>query len=207
MLTVSAKHLPEIGVAVLLARSPPVAKGVMAWASKTARAVNRTSAGALSALLLIALITMTAHAGRAATTVIQTVLVTKTQTFRGGEGTLDFPGGVPQCGANTPAVSTLTLPAATLAPASADTQLGWTPDGEQSGAYTITVENPSGVAVATWSIGANSKTQVVYSAAGQPAGAWSFVESGLHSSSCSNASLSLTTGTATGKASWYQPGP
>jgi hypothetical protein len=130
---------------------------------------------------------------------------TQLVTFRGAEASLGFPGGTPQCDSASAAVTTFTLPGSTMAPTSADTQLAWTPNGNQSGSYSIAVKNPSGVTITTWTIGADSKTQVTYSAAGQPAGPWSFVESGLASSSCTNGALMNHTGIASGSASWVQP--
>lgn len=129
---------------------------------------------------------------------------TQSQTFSGAAGSITFPGGTAQCGPTTAAVTTFTLPASTLAPVSPDTQLAWTPNGNQTSDYTIEVRDPSGVTRATWTIGADSKTQVTFAKPDQPAGAWSFVESGLHSSSCSGGTLSGNAGTATGTAAWYQ---
>ena len=131
-------------------------------------------------------------------------LTTRTQTFIGATGSLKFPGGTPQCDTPAKAVDALTLPSATLAPTSAATQLAWTPSGAQSSAYQIAVVDPSGATATTWSIGANSKTQVTFFKSGEPGGAWSFVESGLPSSICSSGSLMGSPGTATGTAAWYQ---
>ncbi len=132
------------------------------------------------------------------------VLTTHTQTFIGAEGSLKFPGGVPQCDTSAKGIDALTLPEATLAPTSAATQLAWTPSGSQSSAYQITVTDPTGAVATTWQIGANSTAQVSFFKSGEPAGAWSLRESGLPSSICSNGSLMGSPGTATGTAAWYQ---
>jgi hypothetical protein len=131
-------------------------------------------------------------------------LTTKSQTFLGAAGSLKFPGDVPQCDTSKSAVDVLTLPGSTLAPASADTQLAWTPSGNQSSAYQIAVIDPSGTTVMTWTIGANSTAQVTYFKSDAPGGPWSFRESGLPSSVCSSGSLMGSPGTATGTAAWYQ---
>lgn len=135
---------------------------------------------------------------------IAAVLATQSQTFIGAEGSLKFPGGVPQCDTSAESVDVLTLPSSTLAPTTADTQLAWTPSGNQSSAYRIAVIDPSGGTAVTWTIGANSKTQVTYFKSGEQGGAWTFRESGLPSSVCSNGSLMGSPGTATGTAAWYQ---
>lgn len=132
------------------------------------------------------------------------VVTTQSKTFMGAAASLQFPGGVPQCDTSTKAVDVLALPATTLAPASAATQLAWTPSGTQSSAYEIAVIDPSGKTAVTWSIGVNSKDQVSYFKADALAGAWSFHESGLPSSSCSTGTLMGSPGTASGTASWYQ---
>jgi hypothetical protein len=135
---------------------------------------------------------------------VAAVLTTQSQTFIGAAGSLKFTGDVPQCDTSTAAVAVLTLPDSTLAPTSADTQLAWTPSGSQSSAYQIEVIDPSGKSAATWTIGANSKTQVTYFKSGEPDGAWSFHESGLRSSVCSNGALMGSPGTAPGTAAWYE---
>jgi hypothetical protein len=131
-------------------------------------------------------------------------LTTRDQTFIGAAAALQFPGGVPQCDTSAKAVDTLTLPASTLAPTSAATQLTWTPTGSQSSAYEITVIDPSGKSAMTWTIGANSKAQVSYFKDGAPNGPWSFHESGLPSSVCSSGTMMGSPGTASGTAAWYQ---
>jgi hypothetical protein len=153
----------------------------------------------IRSLFALALLVVALH-GRASAA----VLSTQTQTFIGAEGSLQFPGGVPQCGTSTKGVDTLMLPAPTLAPTSAATQLAWTPTGTQSSAYEIAVIDPSGKTAVTWTIGANSTAQVTYFKDGAPGGAWSFHESGLPSSVCSTGTLMGSPGTASGTASWYQ---
>jgi hypothetical protein len=135
---------------------------------------------------------------------VAAVLTTQSQTFIGAAGSLNFPGGVPQCGTSSKGVDVLTLPDATLAPTSAATQLEWMPSGTQSSAYQIAVIDPSGATVMTWTIGANSTAQVSYFKSGEPGGAWLFRESGLPSSVCSVGALMGSPGTATGTAAWYE---
>lgn len=132
------------------------------------------------------------------------VLVTRAQTFLGAAASLQFPGGTPECDTTAKAVDVLQLPAATLAPTSADTQLAWTPRGNQSSAYQIAVVDPTGATATTWTIGANSTARVTFFKAGAPGGAWSFHESGLRSSSCTNGALMGSPGSASGTAAWYQ---
>jgi hypothetical protein len=150
-------------------------------------------------LLALAFLVVELH-GRA----MAAVLTTQSQTFIGAAGSLKFTGGVPQCDTPTQGTDVLTLPGSTLAPTSTATQLSWTPSGSQSSAYQIELIDPSGKSAMTWAIGANSKAQVAYFKSGAPAGAWSFHESGLPSSICSNSALMGSPGTATGTATWYE---
>lgn len=130
--------------------------------------------------------------------------VTKNQTFMGAQAALAFPGGVPKCDTTTKPIDVLTMPASMLPPTSAATQLTWTPTGGQTSAYRISVIDPSGGTAVTWTIGANSTTQVTYSAANAPSGAWSLREDGLPSSICTGGVLVGSPGTASGTAAWYQ---
>jgi hypothetical protein len=132
------------------------------------------------------------------------VLTSQSQTFMGAAGSLNFPGGVAQCDTSTKGVDVLTLPGSTLAPTSAATQLAWTPSGSQSSTYQIAVIDPSGAIAVTWTIGANSTAQVSYFKSGEPGGPWSFRESGLRSSVCSDGALMGSPGIAAGTAAWYE---
>ena len=130
--------------------------------------------------------------------------VTKNQTFLGAQAALAFPGGVPKCDTTTKSVDVLTMPVSILAPTSAATQLTWKPTGSQTSAYRISVIDPSGGTAVTWTIGADSTTQVTYFATNAPSGAWSFREDGLPSSICTGGVLVGSPGTASGTAGWYQ---
>jgi hypothetical protein len=155
--------------------------------------------GIIRLLVVLAFLVVELH-GRASAA----VLTTQSQTFIGAAGSLKFTGGVPQCDTSTKGVDQLTLPGSTLAPTSAATQLTWSPSGSQSSAYQIAVVDPSGATAVTWTISANSTAQVSYFKSGEPGGTWSFRESGLRSSICSDGALMSTPGTATGTAAWYE---
>lgn len=132
------------------------------------------------------------------------VLTTAAKTFIGATGVVTFVGGVPQCAAAEKSDVVLTLPDSTLPPTSPATQISWTPNGNQTSAYTIAVVTPGGTTVQTWTIGARSTAQDTYSAPDAPAGPWSLRESGLPSSVCSGGALMGSPGTASGTAGWYE---
>jgi hypothetical protein len=120
----------------------------------------------------------------------------------GASGTIVANG----CGTTTAAVTKFTMPSTTLAPTSSTTQLSWTPSGSGN-AYTISFVNPSGSTAMSNNVAASSTNKVSFSASGAPAGAWSIVESGLSSQTCSGSGTSATEsgsqGEGPGTAGWF----
>jgi hypothetical protein len=128
-------------------------------------------------------------------------------SFSGATAILHTDGVEHTCSISAAAVTTYTLPANTVAPTTAATELSWYPNGAQNQAYIVNFVTPSGTVAYSLTVSSTSTTaQVPYYSGGEPGGAWSIEVNDLSSEYCNtNNEPAGSTGSAPGTAEWYAP--